>query len=68
MKLSQVLEVNSIPQVRLAELLGITEASISRKLANLQPWRISEAQEVLTYLQDVADEHLTLDDLFGVDA
>jgi transcriptional regulator with XRE-family HTH domain len=64
MKLKDLLKVYGITQAQLAELLGQTEASISRKMAGLRPWKVSEANIVLVYLQDHGDRHLTLGDLF----
>lgn len=60
------LDANRITQAELAEALGVTGATISRKLAGLRNWKLVEVQVVLGWLSGRLGRPVSYDEVFGL--
>lgn len=62
------LDDNGITQSELGEALGVTGATISRKLAGLRNWKLGEVQAAMVWLSSRLARPVTFDEAFGADA
>jgi transcriptional regulator with XRE-family HTH domain len=62
------LDANGITQTELGEALGVTGATISRKLSGLRNWKLGEVQAALAWLSERLNRPVTFDEAFGADA
>lgn len=67
-KTQAFLDSNGITQTELAEALGVTCATVSRKLGGLRNWKLGEVQAVLEWLSARLDRVVSYDEVFGAEA
>jgi transcriptional regulator with XRE-family HTH domain len=61
------LDENGITQTELGEALGVTGATISRKLSGDRNWKLGEVQAALGWLSVRLGRPCTYDEVFGPD-
>ncbi len=59
------LDAHGITQAELGEALGVTGATISRKLAGLRNWKLAEVQAALAWLAKRLGRPVSYDEVFG---
>jgi transcriptional regulator with XRE-family HTH domain len=67
-KTQAFLDLHGITQTELAEALGVTCATVSRKLAGLRNWKLGEVQAALAWLSERLSRPVTFDEAFGADS
>ncbi len=60
------LDANGITQTEVGEALGVTRATITRKIAGSRKWSVDEANAVLAYLARRLSRPVTFAEVFGV--
>lgn len=62
--LVKLLDKYKIPNTELANVLGLSPATLSQKMMGNTDWKISEMITTQNYIQELTGEKLTLDYLF----
>jgi transcriptional regulator with XRE-family HTH domain len=61
------LDSHGITQTELGRALGMTAASVSRKLAGFRNWKLAEVQRVLEFLIARLGRPVTYEEVFGIE-
>jgi transcriptional regulator with XRE-family HTH domain len=64
-RIAVFLKEHRIPQVELAELLGLDQGSVSRRISGVTEWRLAEVRLVLEHLSGRLGRPVTFDEAFG---
>lgn len=59
------LDANDITQTELGEALGVTRATITRKIAGSRKWSVDEARHVLAWLTQKLGRRVEFAEVFG---
>ena len=61
------LDANSLTQTELGEALGVTRATVTRKIAGSRKWSLDEVQRALAWLAIRLDRPVSFDEVFGAE-